>query len=1564
MSNEAFDNKGTITADPTILGTAAGTITLSGTNWTNDGLIQAQNGDSLTLTGTAASSPATHAWTNDASHTIAISGDGTLTLESSNAATTADNTAWLNLGTISSFNAQAVDLGGFFTFAGLGTYSRTGTVTVNLTGTLNNTAATLLLNNTTGSWNLDGGTVNGGTVESTAGNALLGTTAGGTLIGVTLSASGGNASPLDMQTNQSIVSISGGLTLSGVTLFLGNATGTTFGALFFTGAAETIDGASGHPGTITLGLSGTNGLINDGLTGTLTLGANLTINGTAGQITMGAQAFDNKGTITADPTILGTAAGTINLQGTNWTNDGTIQAQNGDSLILGGTAASSPATHAWTNDAGHTIAITGGGTLNLASNAATTADNTAWLNLGTITSNASIVDLGGFFTFAGLGTFNRTAGTVNLTGTINNTATTLLLNNTTGSWNLAGGTVNGGTVEATTGNALVGTTSEGTLSGVTLSASGGNASPLDMQTNQSIVNISGGLTLSDVTLFLGNATGTTFGALFLVGAAETIDGASGHPGTITFGTSTTNELVDEGLTGTLTIGANLTINGTTGSINSGSQAFDNKGTITADPTILGTAAGTITLTGTNWTNDGTIQAQKGDNLTLTGTAASSPATHAWTNDAGHTIAITGGGTLTLGSNGAATTADNTAWLNLGTISSNASTVDLAGFFTFAGLGTYNRTGGTVNLTGTLNNAATTLLLNSTTGSWNLDGGTVNGGTVEATAGNALLGTTAGGTLIGVTLSASGGNASPLDMQTNSSDVFVSGGLTLSGVTLFLGNATGTTFGQLLFTGAAETIDGASGQPGTITFGLSGGNGLFNEGLTGTLTLGANLTINGTAGQINMSNEAFDNQGTITADPTILGTAAGTFTLSGTNWTNDGTIQVQNGDTLFAAGTITNFAANTLTGGTWKVFANSTLELDATNPTNSLTLNNLIVNAATLVLDGANSNVINATTNTDALTGFDSNLAAGNLTVQDGRTLTTPAFTNAGAVLVGTGGTLAMTSGSNYTQTGGTTTVNGALQSAGTGNLNVQAGVLQGAGTATFAQVTASGGQVDPGVSGQTGTLSITGNYTQDASVTLNIGLGGTAAGQFDQLAVSGVATLGGTLTVTLVNSFSPSAGNSFEFMTYASRSGTSDFATINLPTLGGGLTIMEQTNSTNALLTVSGTAAATVTNVTSTTANGTYGVGDTITITVGFSEAVTVTGTPQLALNSGGTANFSSGSGTSTLTFTYLVAAGQNSSHLDYTSTTALTLNGGTIDGPGSNPAVLTLASPGAAGSLGANTNIVINTTAARGDQRDLDDGQWHLWCRRHHHDHDHLQRGGDRHRHAATGAQLGRDSELLQRQRDHHANLLLCGGRGREQQSSGLHQHHRPFAQRWHDRRTWQQRRRAHARIARLCRIARRQYEHRHQHHRARGDQRDFDDSQRHLWCRRHHHDHHHLQRGGDRHRHAATGAQLGRDSELLQRQRDQHAHLHLRGGRGPEQQSSGLHQHHRPFAQRWHDRRTWQQRRRTHARFTRRCRLAQRQYRHRYQHHGAVRNQRHLDDGQRHLWRRCHHRHHRRLQ
>ncbi len=110
-----------------------------------------------------------------------------------------------------------------------------------------------------------------------------------------------------------------------------------------------------------------------------------------------------------------------------------------------------------------------------------------------------------------------------------------------------------------------------------------------------------------------------------------------------------------------------------------------------------------------------------------------------------------------------------------------------------------------------------------------------------------------------------------------------------------------------------------------------------------------------------------------------------------------------------------------------------------------------------------------------------------------------------------------------------------------------------------------------------------------------------------------------------------------------------------------------------------GVTATTVSSVKSSTANGTYGVGTNIFIDVTFSGAVTVTGTPQLALTSGGTASYTGGNGTDTLTFLYVVAAGQDSSHLDYMSTRALTAIGGTILDSSNNAVDLTLPPPGAA---------------------------------------------------------------------------------------------------------------------------------------------------------------------------------------------------------------------------------------------------------------------------------------------
>ncbi|MEB3316775.1 MAG: FG-GAP-like repeat-containing protein [Cyanobacteriota bacterium] len=119
--------------------------------------------------------------------------------------------------------------------------------------------------------------------------------------------------------------------------------------------------------------------------------------------------------------------------------------------------------------------------------------------------------------------------------------------------------------------------------------------------------------------------------------------------------------------------------------------------------------------------------------------------------------------------------------------------------------------------------------------------------------------------------------------------------------------------------------------------------------------------------------------------------------------------------------------------------------------------------------------------------------------------------------------------------------------------------------------------------------------------------------------------------------------------------------------------------------------------ISTTSANGTYGAGAVISLTVRFSEAVTVTfhgGVPSLLLETGTTdrpANYISGSGSNILSFAYTVQSGDSAADLDVASPTALQLNGGSIRDAAGNDATLTLPAAGSSGSLGANADLVIN---------------------------------------------------------------------------------------------------------------------------------------------------------------------------------------------------------------------------------------------------------------------------------
>ena len=89
-------------------------------------------------------------------------------------------------------------------------------------------------------------------------------------------------------------------------------------------------------------------------------------------------------------------------------------------------------------------------------------------------------------------------------------------------------------------------------------------------------------------------------------------------------------------------------------------------------------------------------------------------------------------------------------------------------------------------------------------------------------------------------------------------------------------------------------------------------------------------------------------------------------------------------------------------------------------------------------------------------------------------------------------------------------------------------------------------------------------------------------------------------------------------------------------------------------------------------ANATYAAGQNLDFTTSFGEAVTVTGTPRIALtlDTGGTvyADYVSGSGTNTLTFRDVVASGQQDL-TGVTTASAIDLNGGAIKDAAGNAA-------------------------------------------------------------------------------------------------------------------------------------------------------------------------------------------------------------------------------------------------------------------------------------------------------
>src|SRR5262249_340451 len=89
------------------------------------------------------------------------------------------------------------------------------------------------------------------------------------------------------------------------------------------------------------------------------------------------------------------------------------------------------------------------------------------------------------------------------------------------------------------------------------------------------------------------------------------------------------------------------------------------------------------------------------------------------------------------------------------------------------------------------------------------------------------------------------------------------------------------------------------------------------------------------------------------------------------------------------------------------------------------------------------------------------------------------------------------------------------------------------------------------------------------------------------------------------------------------------------------------------------TTAPVITSIAESPSNGQLNAGKIVAYTITMSEPVTMLGgTPSLSLNDGGTATYTGGSGTSALTFSYTVLAGQNTPDL---LVTAFNLNGASL---------------------------------------------------------------------------------------------------------------------------------------------------------------------------------------------------------------------------------------------------------------------------------------------------------------
>jgi len=472
---------------------------------------------------------------------------------------------------------------------------------------------------------------------------------------------------------------------------------------------------------------------------------------------------------------------------------------------------------------------------------------------------------------------------------------------------------------------------------------------------------------------------------------------------------------------------------------------------------------------------------------------------------------------------------------------------------------------TVNSTQTFPNLTMLAGTLNGTGGLTVNGGDWSGGTMSGT----------GTTTIGGPFAINTGSVKTLGRNlTNASTITENDGLTFTGTAVLANTGTWNSLANLAMT--CSGCSGAFHNTGTYT---KGGNFVTH---TVPFNNDGPFAIN--AGAQGLSLGA---GGTHSGD---FATATGNLHLGGThtfNATSDitGNGNVQILDTTVLQGTLVlgdngiNFLG---------VAPGASLTINTTAPVSVPRVNiaGNIGGSANLNIDGPGSNGGSWTDGTISGGGASSvNLAAGvvlgisgaGAKTLDGRTFVNNGTLNLGSSLgaangaaftnnssfrhTGTASTFSpvyTTSGNTellsgnvdfaggFTQTAGMTKLGGGTMSSPS-TVNLNGGTLVGNGS--IAANVNSSGTIAPGLSA--GQITVTGNLTLNAASVVNIEIAGTTpATQYDRLAVTGAATLNGTLNVAFISGFTPADNDVFDVVTWGSRTGT--FGTVNLPPFPAG----------------------------------------------------------------------------------------------------------------------------------------------------------------------------------------------------------------------------------------------------------------------------------------------------------------------------------------------------------------------------------------------------------------------------